>query len=298
MMSTTVGERAALGATGTGAPGAADGVAIIDVHAHCSNRTDDALIPYARRNGLRYDLDELLSKMEQNDVEAGLLLSPPLADGRPLPNEDVMDLCERSDGRLSPVLTVEPDRDSVAAAVRLAEGNKDSVRGFKVRLGYVPVFADDAVFDPLYDHALAEGLPVLFHSGDTATSTGSLAHAHPLTLDRLANARSELKIVVCHMGNPWIMDTAELIYKHQNVYADLSGLVAGESRYLDQYVDYLAARISEAVYFAGGAEKFLFGTDYPVQTHENSIRLVGRLEIAREDAARILGLNAKRLFSL
>ena len=68
----------------------------------------------------------------------------------------------------------------------------------------------------------------MFHTGDTATSTGSLKHAHPLTLDAVANLRPELKIVICHFGNPWISDVAELIYKHPNVYADISGLVAGD----------------------------------------------------------------------
>jgi hypothetical protein len=273
-------------------------VEIVDVHAHCSNRPDDALIPYARRNGLKYDLGELLSKMDDNRVEAGLLLSPPLEDGRPLPNEDVLKLCERSGGRLYPVLTVEPNQSSVVSAIRLARRHPGYVKGFKVRLGYVPVFADDPVFDRLYDYAVDATLPVLFHSGDTATSSGSLVHAHPLTLDRLADRRSELRIVVCHMGNPWIMDTAELVYKHPNVYADLSGLIAGDSRYLERYIDYLAARISEAIYFAGGADKFLFGTDYPVQTHENSLRLVRLLSIEQDDVEKVLGRNAVRLFSL
>ncbi|MDA4122282.1 MAG: amidohydrolase family protein [Thaumarchaeota archaeon] len=271
---------------------------IIDSHAHCSNRRDDALIPYAKKNGLRYDLSELLTKMRSNGVEAGLLLSPPLDDGSPLPNQAVMDLCEQSGGLLFPVLTVEPSREAVSLALALAKSHSNSVKGFKVRLGYLPVFADDPVFDPLYDHAIQEDLPVLFHAGDTATSSGSLVHAHPLTLDRLANRRSDLKIVVCHMGNPWIMDTAELVYKHANVYADLSGLVAGDSRYVKEYIDYLAAKISDAVYFAGGAEKLLFGTDYPVQTHENSLELVRRIKVERADADRILGSNAKRLFAL
>ncbi len=288
----------AVEATAVRKTGGSPRVSVVDVHAHCSNRPDDALIPYARMNGLKYDLAELLSKMKENRVEAGLLLSPPLEDGRPLPNEDVLKLCERSGGRLSPVLTVEPSQSSVVSAVRLARAHHASVKGFKIRLGYVPVFADDRVFDPLYEYAVGNALPVLYHSGDTATSSGSLVHAHPLTLDRLADRRPELRIVVCHMGNPWIMDTAELVYKHPNVYADLSGLVVGAGRYHDQYVGYLAARISEAIFYAGGVEKFLFGTDYPVQTHENSLRLVGLLGIEEDDVEKILGQNAKRLFSL
>lgn len=269
----------------------------IDVHAHCSNRSDDALISYARMNGLRYNLEELLVEMKKNNVTSGLLLSPPLESGLPLPNEDLMLLCERSEERLSPILTVEPNAASVSSAIRLAQKERFRVKGFKIRLGYVPVFADDPVFEPVYEYATQERLPILYHTGDTASSSGSLDRSHPLTLDRVANKRSELRMIICHMGNPWISDTAELVYKHPNLYADLSGLITGNSRYLDRYVSSLASRIQDAIYFAGGADKFLFGSDYPVQSYENSFALVRRLEVEPDDLQKIMWKNAERLFS-
>jgi predicted TIM-barrel fold metal-dependent hydrolase len=272
---------------------------IVDAHAHCSDkRKDDLLRPYAARNGLRYDLEELLSSMEKNGVESSLLLSPPMKGAAPLPNSEIIRMCGRSQERLFPVLTVEPQKEAVAEALRLAAGQKGVVKGFKIWLGYRLVFAHDEVFAPLYDYAEEHGLPVLFHSGDTASSTGSLVHAHPLTLDRVANEREALKIVICHFGNPWMVDTAELIYKHGNVFSDISGLIVGGSGYPTQYMRLLAERISEAVYFAGGAEKILFGTDYPVQTHENGLSLVAALKVTQSDREKILWRNAARLFSI
>lgn len=207
-----------------------------------------------------------------------------------------MALCARGGDKLFPVLTVEPDDASVREAVSTAKERAGYVKAFKVRLGYRRVFADSRVFEPLYDAAVELGLPVLFHTGDTATPDGSLEHAHPLTLDRVANARRELTIVICHFGNPWIADTAELIYKHENVFTDISGLIAGGAKYSQQYADYLAARISEAAYFAGGTNKILFGTDYPVQTHDNTLALVSRLKVERDDLEAILWRNAQELF--
>jgi predicted TIM-barrel fold metal-dependent hydrolase len=165
-------------------------------------------------------------------------------------------------------------------------------------LGYEERFASDPVFSPIYAYAEREGLPVMFHTGDTATSTGSLAHSHPLTLDPLANGHPGLKIVACHCGNPWIEDTAELIYKHPNVYADISGLVTGAGRYTERYLDSLVRKLDEAIFFAGGADKLLFGTDYPVETYAMALELVRRLEIESADRDKILSKNAERLFSL
>lgn len=270
---------------------------IIDSHIHCSELQDDYLVRYARFNQLEYTLSELLRLMGENSVERGLLLSPPLKSGGIVPNSRIIELCKRSEGKLFPVLTAEPTKAQVSEVVKLARANKGYVKGFKIRLGYVEKFPYDPVFDQLYDYALSETLPVLFHTGDTATSEGSLVHSHPLTLDKLANARDDLKIVICHFGNPWISDTAELIYKHQNVYADISGLVAGDGgKYSSLYLESLAGKISDAVYYAGGAEKILFGTDYPVEPYAAGLKLVEQLNIEKEDREKILYRNASELF--
>lgn len=272
---------------------------VIDAHLHCSDkRRDDMLRPYAKMNGLRYDLSELLERMEANGVSNGLLLSPPMRGGAPFPNPQVVSLCSKSRGVLFPVFTVEPERGAVREAIALAKANAGMVKGFKVWLGYRKVFANDAAFAPLYDYAEEHDLPVLFHTGDTASSDGSLAHAHPLTLDELANQREDLTIVVCHLGNPWTVDTGELLYKHRNVFADISGLVVGGGSYSREYSRMMADRISEAIYFAGGAEKVVFGTDYPVETHENGLSLVASLKVTQADKDRILWRNASELYSI
>jgi len=271
---------------------------IIDAHIHLSERRDDLLNAYAERNELRYDLDELLLLMEQNRVAQGLLLSPIVGKGVPLPNQDILRFCTRSRGKLAPVLTVVPAARAVSEALKLAEGRRKAVKGFKIMLGYEKVFAGSPVFDPLYDYAESAGIPVMFHTGDTADARGSLVHSHPLTLDALANRRSGLKIVACHFGNPWIDDVAELIYKHENLFADISGLVVGGSRYTERYADWLASRISHAIYFAGGADKVIFGTDYPVTTLHMTLSLVDRLEIDAGDKSKILSRNARKVFNL
>src|SRR5215472_7556763 len=147
---------------------------IIDVHAHLSENSEDVLIRFAHMNGLRYKLEELTENMRQLGIRQGLLLSPPLSDGSPLPNGDVIKLCERSGGLLKPVLTVEPTANEVITAIKVAEEKARQVRAFKVRLGYIKASADDQVFDRLYDFAESHRIPILFHTGDTATRTGDL----------------------------------------------------------------------------------------------------------------------------
>ncbi len=257
---------------------------IVDVHVHLSERRDDALNRFARMNGLMYTMDELLDTMRRYRIGRGLLLSPPLKGAGPLPNDEIIKLCERSRGMLAPVITVEPTAREVKAAVKLAEEQRRLVKAFKIRLGYVNASAESPVYDRLYDYA-------------ESFSNGDLARSHPLTLDGLANKREELTIVLCHFGNPWFMDVAELIYKHPNVFTDISGLIT-RSAYAEKYEAWLARKISEAIYYAGGAEKVLFGTDYPVTKHSETLAVVRRLDIDERDKEKILSRNAKRVFSL
>jgi len=271
---------------------------VIDAHIHLSERRDDVLLRYAKLNGLSYTLEELLGLMRFHHVERGLLLSPPLRGGDPLPNEEIISLCRRSRGILSPVVTVEPTKNEVAAAIKIAEENRKDVKAFKIRLGYVKASADSPVFSGLYDYAEAEHLPVLFHTGDTASSDGDLALSHPLTLDRLANEREGLTIVLCHFGNPWFEEVAELIYKHPKVYTDISGLTTGGGAYARRFEEWLAKKISEAIYFAGGAEKIIFGTDYPVTKHSDALNLVGALDVGEADKQMILSRNAREVFGV
>lgn len=271
---------------------------IIDAHVHLSERNGDQLIRYARLNGLNYTMGEYLSMMKELHITAGLLLSPPQDDWQPLPNEDIIDLCRSSGWRLLPILTVEPSLGAISKALELASAPGNRVHGFKVRLGYQPVYANDGVYDPLYDYAEPRKLPVLFHTGDTAMPGGSLEHSHPLTLDRLANRRPDLRIIACHFGNPWIEDVAELIYKHENVYADISGLFAGGGKYGQAYLESMGRRLSEAVYYAGDARRIVFGSDYPVSTPAHILTLVRHLQITQEDQDSILWGNAKRLFQI
>jgi predicted TIM-barrel fold metal-dependent hydrolase len=249
-------------------------------------------------NGLSYTKKELLGNMQKHNVESGLLLSPPLQGTTCLPNDQVIKLCRGSDGMLKPVITVDPSSKEVKTAIKLAEENKSEVKAFKVRLGYVKASADSPVFEGLYDYAEAKRLPVLFHTGDTAVSNGDLTLSHPLTLDRLANKREDLTIVLCHFGNPWFEDAAELIYKHPNVCADISGLITGDVAYAEKYSEWLARKISEAIYFAGNADKVIFGTDYPVSKHSDALALVRRLEVDESDKEKILWRNAERVFRL
>jgi uncharacterized protein len=91
-------------------------------------------------------------------------------------------------------------------------------------------------------------------------------YAEPLSIDEVVTAYPKVKFVLAHMGNPWIHSAAEIIYKNDNVYVDLSAFILGDLSNKDpQMVDELMVKpIRWVYYFVENPKKFLFGTDWPL----------------------------------
>jgi predicted TIM-barrel fold metal-dependent hydrolase len=148
----------------------------------------------------------------------------------------------------------------------------------------------------VYDLAEEFGVPVMIHSGDTYSPKGKLKYAHPLEIDEVAVDHPGVKFVICHLGNPWLTDAMEVVYKNANVYADISGLMLGE--FSQAFEDYMSDEIEDVITYAGEPEKFLFGTDWPICSMKSYVEFAGRLKISDRDRQLLLSENTRRLFKL
>ncbi len=124
-------------------------------------------------------------------------------------------------------------------------------------------------FDPLSDaahrlYALAaeRGLPILFHQGTSPIREAPIRYAHPLTMDEIAIAHPELRVVMAHMGHPWPRETVAVIRKHPHVYADVSSLV------LRPWMCWEALTMAHEW---GAIPKLLLGSDFPIATAGETI---------------------------
>ncbi len=71
--------------------------------------------------------------------------------------------------------------------------------------------------------AMAElQLPVLFHSGVRNSRECVLQYGQPVLLDEVAREFPGLRVIIAHMGYPWMQETIALLAKHPNVYSDVS----------------------------------------------------------------------------
>jgi predicted TIM-barrel fold metal-dependent hydrolase len=171
-----------------------------------------------------------------------------------------------------------------------------SIRGLKLYPGYEPYFPRDAALEPVYALAQEFKVPVMVHSGDTFTPKGKLKFAHPLDIDEVAVDHPGVDFVICHLGNPWIRDCMEVVYKNKNVYTDISGLVLGD--FTDRFESFMRKQLQEMLEYGVEPDKVLFGTDWPLASMESYLEFIQELSIPERERRKIMWENAARLFRL
>ncbi|MBC8079449.1 MAG: amidohydrolase family protein [Gorillibacterium sp.] len=170
--------------------------------------------------------------------------------------------------------------DTSAELTRIEKRLMDEdVAGIKLYAGYYHHYVYDKVYGPIYELAKHYKLPVVIHTGDTYSMNGLLKYSHPLTVDELALQQRDVTFMLCHLGDPWVMDAAEVVSKNPNVYADLSGLVVGDREKFERFMNeqLFMDHFRRALIFADHYDKMLFGTDWPLASIELYIEFVRRL---------------------
>lgn len=174
--------------------------------------------------------------------------------GLVVPNEFVAQAAAQIGPKAIPFASIDPTQEAYMEDLEDAI-ERLGMRGLKLGPTYANVDARDPRLDPLYAYAQQQHLPIVFHLGTTFVSNAPLAYAHAETLDAVAIRYPELRMVVAHMGHPWMEEAIVLVRKHAHVYADVSALWYRPWQYHNALV--LAQEY-------GVAHKLLFGSDYPI----------------------------------
>lgn len=263
---------------------------IIDCHTHINNYHNE------NEEASQRNFDLLQQEMRRNRIDIALVLTS----------------YKNVPGRPSTRIAVELTRASkmlyVVAGVSYLDLTADylaevreyiqegSVRGLKLYPGYEPFYPHDPKLEPVYKLAADTGVPVMVHTGDTYTPKGKVKYSHPLHLDEVAVDHPDVNFVLCHIGNPWIRDCMEVVYKNANAYTDISGLVLGT--FSDRFEVYMVRQLQEMILYGVDPENVLFGTDWPISSMEGYVKFMGELKMPVADRNKIMYQNAARLFKL
>jgi len=238
----------------------------------------------------------LVAELDRAKVDKAMVFAGAIND---CTNEALLKEIAPYKGRLFGVGSVSPNGPKAyrpSLAKMDAWLKRGDLRAIKFYLGYEPFYPNDSRLRPYLRLLEKHGRPAIFHSGDTynVVKGAKLKYAHALHVDDLAAEMPDLKIVIAHLGSPWIIDAAQVCYKNENVYADCSGFVYG---------DFSAAKRAEFIQVWKEFERvtesngrILFGSDWPISDVKPYVRLVKTL--AGKHAQRVFHANAEALFGV
>lgn len=261
---------------------------IVDCHVHLNNYHEERHAP------TKENVERLREAMDRAGVTHSVILTSYMVnDARPGIDEILREVSD--DPRFSVVAGLGLTRPTVDWSHLEAHLRNGRIKGMKLYPGYEYYYPNDSICSPVYELAAAYEVPVMVHSGDTYSAKGKVKYSHPLHIDDVAVDHPDVDFVICHLGNPWLRDTAELLYKNENVYADVSGLTLRD--FEERFEQFMLDEVKRMVRYMGSPDKLLFGTDWPIATMGSYVAFMEKL-IEPEDRDLVMWKNAVRLFGI
>jgi hypothetical protein len=167
-------------------------------------------------------------------------------------------LVERPDLFVGGIATVDPRAPDALVELQWAH-EELGLRGLVFQPGFLQIHPTDNRCFPLYEYLQDRGEPVTIHTGVNFSRTGPIEYGRPIYVDQVACAFPDLTLVCNHGGWPWVMETAAILWKHDNVYADFGAVapkyMVGPKGGWEPIAHWMNSQI---------ANKVLLGTDWPM----------------------------------
>ncbi len=267
---------------------------LIDCHVHLNN--------YYTKEGentrpTEENAQRLFETMQANGVDHSVVITSYKVNVDRPSVERVLELLSE-DPRATVVEGLRWRGDSRTDLFHMEERIRDGVvNGIKLYPGYDRYAINDPSLETVFRIAAKYDVPVMIHCGDTFARDAKVRMAHPLLVDDVAVDYPDVRFVICHLGNPWFQDTAEVLYKNDNVYADISGLILGDFTY--EFERYLVTRVKDMIAYMGDpGRQIMYGSDWPLVEMGPYVKFLDTLEFDSEARENVSWRTAADLFRI
>lgn len=185
-------------------------------------------------------------------------------------------------GVLTGLGTVHPDSADQTEDIRRIKAL--GLKGIKIHPDIQQFKIDDYRFLKVYELCEEEGLPILMHTGDYRYD-----YSNPNRLLPILKIFTGLTVIGAHFGgwSVWEEATRELAGM-PNLYVDCSSTFQF-MKDITPIPDMIAAY---------GADRVLFGSDFPMWSPQKELELFMQLPLSDADRKLIFSENAKKVFSI
>lgn len=196
-------------------------------------------------------------------------------------NEFIASEVANSNGLMTGLGTLHPDSDDIKGDLKHIM--ELGLKGVKLHPDIQAFKIDDYRCLKIYELCEEQNIPILMHTGDKRFD-----YSNPNRLLPILQIYTSLTVVGAHLGGWSVWDDAVTAFKDlPNFYVDCSSCFP--------FID--AGKVKELIK-AYGAEKVLFGTDYPMWSQKREIEAFLSLGLDEFENRCILNMNAKKVFNL
>jgi len=267
----------------------------IDIHCHSTPRKLQDVVPESA------SISAISAKMEEHEIEKTALLAsyfPHKSSG--ISNYRLQHWI-KGESRFMLVGSLDIEHYFHQGYNELEELAQDNaLSGIKLYTCYQQIDLQSEKLQQVGKLAERYQLPVMFHVGYSYTSmrtTGKISIANlikPSDVARYAEQHPTVPIVLAHMGKPFFEELVQVVNTTPTLYTDMSGLI--DSKYGQADKEDCVGEIRKFLELCG-PERMLFGTDFPIQTYEDSVYMVEEAmqEFSVQDKEKVYYKNAEGL---
>ena len=169
--------------------------------------------------------------------------------------------------------------DEMSEEVEWCKNN--GFHGVKLHPDFQKFYIDDENVEKIY-RAVGDKFPILFHTGDNRYE-----YSKPYRLANIAKKYKNVKFIGAHFGGYRCWDELDCYTGLDNVYFDTSSSLS-----------FISVEKATGLIRKFGAEKFFFGTDFPMWNASEEIERFNKLPLTDGEREKIFALNIKTLLKI
>ena len=194
-------------------------------------------------------------------------------------NEFIAESVEKYPTLLTGLGTLHPDSEDIAGDI--AHLKSLGLRGVKLHPDIQRFKLDDYRCLKIYELCERERLPILMHTGDSRYD-----YSNPNRLIPIMQIYTGLTVVGAHFGGWSIWEQAsKQLCGIPNLYVDCSSSLP-----------YLKPKTAVEIIRRYGADRVMFGTDYPMWDPRDEVKSFMELELTDEERRKVLFENSERIY--
>jgi predicted TIM-barrel fold metal-dependent hydrolase len=280
---------------------------VIDVHVHPGFYDlicEDSQRVNERKKAMGWDLmspiplELVIRQMDYAGIDKYVLLAQDLTTvtgDAVISNEEIDRIVHLHPDRFVGFASVDPHRNDAIEVLEKAFRDM-GMQGLKLHPSKQQFYPADPKVYPIYEKCIEYNKPVIFHAGMSWEPNTLLKYANPVNFEEVAIEFPDLRLCLAHFGFPWVLETASLILKYENVYADTSMLYMDSP---DDFFDQIFTKIMGISWVDNNLNnKVLFGSNSPRFRPRRIKQGLDSLSLRPKTKAKILGENAMKFLNL